>query len=95
MAKVYAKDGTYLYSIFPTWDAHHFAIEHRAKFTDREWTSVLAKSGWTEHAREDLCNERVCDDCYVVVARGGGTGGASAKSQAQAELDKRGVPWRT
>lgn len=96
MGAIYAEDGTYLGGVWPTWDAHHFLIERRARITDEHWASiVLADPDWNTHAREDLLNERICDECLITVARGFGTGGDEAKAQAQAELTRRGVSWRT
>ena len=97
MGAVYADDGTYLGGFWPTWDAHHFAIEnkHRSSHTAESWAALIADPDWNEHAREDLRNERVCDGCYITVARGLGTGGHGAKLKAQAELTRRGVSWRS
>lgn len=93
MGAVYAQDGTLLYVHYPTWDAHHYAIEHRTGWSDEEWAGYIADPDWTDHAREDLRNGRVCDGCLIDVACGFGTGGAAARSAAQEELTRRGVSW--
>lgn len=89
MGAVYSADGRLLGGVWPTWDAHHFAIEHRDKHTDESWAKLIADPDWTEHAREDMRAGRVCDRCLRTVAAGGGTGGGTAQAEAQAELARR------
>lgn len=96
MGAVYSDDGTYLGGSWPTWDAHHYYIERRATIPDARWAQFLADPDWTDHAREDLRAERVCDRCLISVARGHGTSGPQGsperrkvEQRAQQELHAR------
>jgi hypothetical protein len=89
MGAIYSEDGKLLGGCWPTWDAHHFAIEHRANHTDESWAKLIENPDWTEHARDDMRAERICDGCLKTVASGGGTGGPAARARAQAELATR------
>lgn len=94
MATVYSSDGKPLYSVFPTWDAHHYLIQHRAGYSGEEWAKQLARPDWNDHARGELRDERVCDGCLINVARNiVNTGGHGAMLHARAELTRRGIDW--
>lgn len=60
--------------VAPTWDAHHYFIERRATITDEQWAEILAMPDWTDHARQDLRAEQICDWCRRSIAQGFGTG---------------------